>query len=155
MPKYYLRASTLLDANFPSILHKKTIFSILHTHFYKTPTSIYLLYPIFYLNSHFSHFFYYFISNSLSLHPWDSLFQTPLWNSSLFQQTHSSLKLLSIPNSFLKFRSKHSVDLFYLNSDPSMPIQARWSKHANPSTPIQALRSKHYNPSTPIQARRS
>ena len=32
----------------PSILHKKPTFSILHYHFYKTPTSIYLLYTLFY-----------------------------------------------------------------------------------------------------------
>ena len=31
----------------PSILHKKPIFSILHHHFYKTPTSIYLFYKTF------------------------------------------------------------------------------------------------------------
>ena len=32
----------------PSILHKKLTFSILHYHFYKTPTSVYLLYTLFY-----------------------------------------------------------------------------------------------------------
>ena len=40
----YIRASTSMGANFPSILHKKPIFSILHIQFYKTPTSIYLFF---------------------------------------------------------------------------------------------------------------
>ena len=56
-----IRASTSMDANFPSILHthpkKKTTFSILHTNFYKTPTSVNLLYIIFYINNIFILFF--------------------------------------------------------------------------------------------------
>ena len=37
---------------------KKLTFSILHAHFYKTPTSVCLFYHLFYLNNHFSHFFF-------------------------------------------------------------------------------------------------
>ena len=69
--------------NFPSILHKKLFFSILHTHFYKTPTSVYLFYPLFYLNNHFSHFFIIILSQTLSLNSRDSLFQTPLYSNKL------------------------------------------------------------------------
>ena len=35
----------------PSILHKKHTFSILHHYFYKTLTSVHLLYTIFYINN--------------------------------------------------------------------------------------------------------
>ena len=42
--KYILRAIASVDANFPYYLHKKATFSILHTHFYKAPTSVYLFY---------------------------------------------------------------------------------------------------------------
>jgi len=42
--KLIIRASTSVDAKFLSILHKKSTFSILHTHYYKTLTSIYLFY---------------------------------------------------------------------------------------------------------------
>ena len=54
------RVSASVDANFPSILHKKLTFSILHTHFYKTLTSVCLFYTFFYLNNIFLTFFYYF-----------------------------------------------------------------------------------------------
>ena len=40
-----------------SILQEKPTFFILHTHFYKIPTSICLFYHLFYLNNYFSHFF--------------------------------------------------------------------------------------------------
>ena len=54
------RVSASVDANFPSILHKKLTFPILHTHFYKTLTSVCLFYTFFYLNNIFLTFFYYF-----------------------------------------------------------------------------------------------
>ena len=37
---------------------KKPTVSILHTYFYKTPTSVCLFYHLFYLNNHFSYFFF-------------------------------------------------------------------------------------------------
>ena len=39
---------------------KKILFSILHTYFYKTPTSVCLFYTLFYLNNMFPPFFNYF-----------------------------------------------------------------------------------------------
>ena len=39
-----IRAITSVGVNFSSILHKKATFSILQTHLYKTPTSVYLFY---------------------------------------------------------------------------------------------------------------
>ena len=47
-PFINLEYSHQLVEKIPFILHKKPIFSILHHHFYKTPTSVYLLYTIFY-----------------------------------------------------------------------------------------------------------
>ena len=38
---------------------KKSTFFMLHTHFYKTPTSVCLLYTFFYLNNIILNFFYY------------------------------------------------------------------------------------------------
>ena len=52
-----LRATASVCANFLSILQEKPTFSILHTNFYKTPTSVCLFYHIFYLNNHFLTFF--------------------------------------------------------------------------------------------------
>ena len=53
--------------NFYLFCKRKSIFSILHTHIYKTLTSVYLFYHLFYLNNHFPHFFLLlFISNSFS-----------------------------------------------------------------------------------------
>ena len=52
----------------PSILHVKPTFSILHTNFYKTPTSIYLFYTFIQQNIHFFFIiFYYSPSPPLSL----------------------------------------------------------------------------------------
>ena len=42
------------------VLKKNMFFSILHTHFYKTPTSVCLFYTLFYLNNILLTFFYYF-----------------------------------------------------------------------------------------------
>ena len=51
------------------------LFFILHHHFYKTPTSVYLLYTIFYINNIFIFFFLiYFFSFSLSLYHFLFLF---------------------------------------------------------------------------------
>ena len=54
--------------NFCLFCKKNLLFPILHTHFYKTPTSVCLLYHLFYLNNHFPHFFIIYL-NSLSLSP--------------------------------------------------------------------------------------
>ena len=83
-----LRATASISANFLSILQEKPTFSILHNHFYKTPTPVCLFYHLFYLNNHFSHF-YYFISNTLSpltrlsLFPFETPIQAWQKNSSL------------------------------------------------------------------------
>ena len=50
--------------NIPSILHLKPTFSILHTNFYKIPTSIYLFYTFIQQNIHF--FFNHFLLLSLT-----------------------------------------------------------------------------------------
>ena len=72
-----VRAIALMNVKFLSILQKIHTLSILHTQFYKTPTLVCLFYYLFYLNNHFSHFFYYSSQlpfnpseNSLSLHSW-------------------------------------------------------------------------------------
>ena len=67
--------------NFLSILQKKHTFSIFHTHFYKTPTSICLFYTVFYLNNIFLTFFLLFHT-----YPWPTNFNTHtncLWTLSL------------------------------------------------------------------------
>ena len=97
---------------------KNLLFSILHTHFYKTPTSVCPFYYLFYLNNHFPHFFYYFISNSLS----------PLTRLSPFPLKLLSLKLLSIT---ITRQSKYRYS----------PIHKRRSKHRD--WPIHKRRSKH------------
>ena len=53
-----LRATASIRANFLSILQENHTFSILHTNFYKTPTSVCLFYTIFYLNNTFSSLFF-------------------------------------------------------------------------------------------------
>ena len=60
----HLRATALVHSKFLSILPKKYIytFSILHTQFYKRPTSIYLFYYLVYLNNNISLIFF-IISN--------------------------------------------------------------------------------------------
>ena len=54
-----IRATAPVCAKFLSILQKKHIFSILHIHYYKTPTLVYLFYYLFYLNNNISLIFYY------------------------------------------------------------------------------------------------
>ena len=63
----YLRATISVRANFLYILQKKHTFFILHTHFYKTSTSICLFYFLFYLNNHFSHFFLLYFTGPTTL----------------------------------------------------------------------------------------
>ena len=89
---------------------KKHIFSILHTYFYKTPTSIYLFYNLFYLNNHFLTFFYYFISNSLYSHM-------------KIQSKHGEKNSdpSTVRNSSLKLRSKHRYS----------PTHKRWFASAD------------------------
>ena len=48
-----------MDVKFLSILQKNHTFSILHTHFYKTTTSVCLFYTLFYLNNTFSPYWNY------------------------------------------------------------------------------------------------
>ena len=43
-PLVTLRATASASAKFPSILQEKPTFSILHIHFYKISTSVYLFY---------------------------------------------------------------------------------------------------------------
>ena len=53
-----------------SILEKnKKTFSILHTHFYKTPTSVCLFYHLFYLNNNISLIFYYIKQTTTHMAP--------------------------------------------------------------------------------------
>ena len=53
---------------------KKTTFFILHTHFYKTPTSVHLLYTIFYINNIFIFFFNIILSTVSFSHTSSSFF---------------------------------------------------------------------------------
>ena len=63
-------AITLIHAKFLSILQEKTFFfSILHTHFYKTPTLVYLFYHLFYLNNNISLIFYYIEQITTHMNP--------------------------------------------------------------------------------------
>ena len=48
---------------------KNIFFSILHTHFYKTSTSIYLFYHLFYLNNNISLIFYYIKQTTIHMAP--------------------------------------------------------------------------------------
>ena len=48
---------------------KKHNFSILHTHFYKTPTSVYLFDHLFYLNNNISLIFYYIKQTTTHMAP--------------------------------------------------------------------------------------
>ena len=61
---------------------KKAIFSILHTYFYKTPTSVYLLYTLFSLNNRFIIFFF-IISTSSLVNPTFTLFFSKHYSLSL------------------------------------------------------------------------
>ena len=96
---------------------KKHIFSILHIYFYKTPTSIYLFYNLFYLNNHFLTFFI-ILSQTLSLHSQDSLY-----SHMKIQSKHGGKNFdpSTVRNSSLKLRSKHRYS----------PIHKRWFASAN------------------------
>ena len=111
---------------------KKTTFFILHTHFYKTPTSVHLLYTIFYINNIFI-FFFNIILSTVS-----------------FSYTSSSfffLISLSFPLSFLPLL----FSSFSHGQNPKAPEQAfhqhhNHHKHHNAS-PIHRSPStqKHYH----------
>ena len=63
---YGFRATTSVIVFYTSIFTLKAyFFSILHIHFYKTPTLVYLFYHHFYFNNQFSQIFYYFSQLSL------------------------------------------------------------------------------------------
>ena len=86
-----------------SILQKKNTFSILHTNFYKTSTSVYLLYTLFYINNIF--LFYFSLTLKLS--------------ASLFSLTHkltSQSLPLSHPSKSLHLKSLISLLLRSLHS---------------------------------------
>ena len=88
---------------------KKLTFSILHAHFYKTPTSVCLFYHLFYLNNHFPHFFLiFYLKLSLSTH-----------------------KTLSIPTETLLFKTPlhhiHSPIQALILTEPQASIYKRWS----------------------------
>ena len=82
---------------------KKHIFSILHTHFYKTSSSVYLLYTLFYINNIF--LFYFSLTLKLS--------------ASLFSLTHkltTQYLPLPHPSKSLHLKSLISLLLRSLNS---------------------------------------
>ena len=162
-----LRASTQTYHLF--CIQKKTTFSILHTHFYKIPTSIHLLYNIFYINNIFIFFF-------LILFYLPFLFPIlPLLSSSFF------FPYLSLPfplyfssSSFFFFLSRsdkhHHQNLEHLSNPPisvntlSQAQQLSKPKSTNPyvaatmatvmnTSPIHwspsALHHKHHNHQNP------
>ena len=72
---------------------KKNTFSILHTNFYKTPTSVYLLYTLFYINNIFLFYF------SLTLKLSASLFSlTHKLTSQSLPLSHPSKSASQIPH---------------------------------------------------------
>ena len=76
-----------------SILQKKNTFSILHTNFYKTSTSVYLLYTLFYINNIFLFYF------SLTLKLSASLFSlTHKLTSQSLPLSHPSKSASQIPH---------------------------------------------------------
>ena len=101
---------------------KNLLFFILHTHFYKTPTSVDLFYHMFYLNNHFLTFLLIILSQTLSLHFQASL--SPL--TRLYSRVFSITTLY--PNIFTPLYSKLS----------EISIQARST--APRRTQIQARR---------------
>ena len=62
--------------NFYKFAYLKSTFSILYIHLSKTPTSVYLLYTLFFLNNHFILFFYYFNNLTSQTHFLTFLFWT-------------------------------------------------------------------------------
>ena len=63
---------------------KKHTFSILHTHFYKTPTSVYLFYHLFYLNNNISLIFYYIKQTTTHMAP-STFFLYFLWEENIWE----------------------------------------------------------------------
>ena len=102
-----IRASTSVDANLSSILHKKSyIFYFTHS-FLQNTTSVYLLYTIFYINIIFIFFFL-------------ILFYLPI-NINLFFLFFLFLSFslsLSFPLSFLPLLSSS----FYHSQNPEAPL---------------------------------
>ena len=76
---------------------KKHTFSILHIHFYKILTSIYLFYHLFYLNNNISLIFYYIKQTTTHMAPPTSLFLflTPTLSFSLNHLLLSCFPFLS------------------------------------------------------------
>ena len=85
---------------------KKPIFSILHTHFYKTPTSVYLFYTFFYLNNIILTFLL--------------LFTTTLTPPTL---THTLAHIWSLSLSFSFSLSSFFLFLLLLSSSPFFLLQ--------------------------------
>ena len=105
-----VRETTSVCANFLSILQDKPIFSILHIHFYKTLTSVCLIYYLFYLNNHISLIFYYIQQTNPHMAPpiFFFLFLMPtiflfLWTISRLFFCFSFFLLLFILFSFFLF----------------------------------------------------
>ena len=116
---------------------KKRTFSILHTHFYKTPTLVYLFYHLFYLNNNISLIFYYIKQNTTHMAPPTSffLFLTPTLPFSL---NHLLLSCFPFPSSFFSL-----FFLFFnrfLKLKPTSPPPSSHCRHChiatnNPSQP--------------------
>ena len=94
-----VRETASVRANFLSILQEIPIFSILHIHFYKTLTSVCLIYYLFYLNNHISLIF--IISNKQIPtwpHPYFSFFFS--CQPSFFFSEPSQGSFSAFPSSF-------------------------------------------------------
>ena len=88
---------------------KNLLFSILHTHFYKTPTSVCLFYHLFYLNNHFPHFFLiFYLKLSLSTHKTLSIPTETLLSKTPLHHIHSPIQALIL-------------------TEPQASIYKRWS----------------------------
>ena len=100
---------------------KKILFSILHTHFYKTPTLVYLLYTLFYINNIF--LFYFSLTLKLSASLFSLTHKSPLnlclslIPQSLCISNPSSLSFSDpftlSPLSFLSFLSSNTHTLYF------------------------------------------
>ena len=120
---------------------KNILFSILHIHFYKILTSVYLFYHLFYLNNNISLIFYYIKQTTTHMAPPTSLFLflTPTLSFSL---NHLLLSCFPFPSSFFSLFFLFLQQIFQTQTNLTAAIIA-----------LPPLSHRHQQPkSTPIAA---
>ena len=165
----------------PSILHQKSTFSILHNQFYKTPTSVHLLFTIFHINNIFIFFylpvsfsntsfsFFFFLFPYLCRFPFlfflffllSLTFKTQKQPEQELHQHHSHHKHYNTSPihrspSTQKHHHKHSIntDLHQPTKLISINTDLRQPITSTPSTPISIKTDlhQHRSPSTHHQS---